>query len=98
MTSKERFLTALNGKTPDRLPVTTHHVMPYFLNMYMNGISNDEFFDFFGLDPITWVIAYKPDETKGDYYDPLHSNPGFLEAKRVVSYECLIEHEELSGY
>lgn len=98
MTSKERFLTALKGKTPDRLPVTTHHVMPYFLNTYMNGISNDEFFGFFGLDPITWIIAYKPDETKGDYYDPLHRNPGFLEARRVVSDEWRIESEELSGY
>ena len=98
MTSKERFLTALNGKTPDRLPVTTHHIMPYFLNKYMGGISNDEFFDFFNLDPITWIIAYKPDETKGNYYDPFHSTPGFLEAKRVVSDEWRIESEELSGY
>ena len=47
MTSKERFLTVLHGDIPDRLPVTTHHLMPYFLKKYMNGISNDEFFDYF---------------------------------------------------
>jgi hypothetical protein len=32
MTSKERMLAALTGGRPDRLPVTTHHVMPYFLS------------------------------------------------------------------
>lgn len=31
MTSKERFVLALENKVPDRLPVTTHHVMEYFL-------------------------------------------------------------------
>ena len=31
MNSRERLLTALDGGQPDRLPVTTHHLMPYFL-------------------------------------------------------------------
>jgi len=92
MTSKQRFLTALKRQTPDRLPVTTHHVMPFFLKKYMNGISNDEFFDYFGLDPIRWMIAYKPDESKGEYYDPNHV-PGYLEAHRVISDKWRIEHE-----
>jgi hypothetical protein len=52
MTSKQRMLTAINGRTPDRLPVTTHHIMPYFLKKYMNGTSNDEFFDYFKLGTI----------------------------------------------
>ena len=30
---------------PDRLPVTTHHVMPYFLERYMPGTGTQEFFD-----------------------------------------------------
>ena len=47
MTSRERMLAALNREQPDRLPVTTHHVMPYFLQKYMVGMSNDEFFDWF---------------------------------------------------
>ena len=98
MTSKERLVAALDRKKTDRLPVTTHHVMPYFLDRYMNGISSDDFFDFFGLDPITWIIAYRPDESKGCYYDPTHEHPGFLEARRVVSDDWWIESGELAGY
>ena len=84
MTPKQRFRTTLAGGIPDRLPVTTHHVMPSFLKKFMNGAGNDEFFDRFGLDPIRWVAAYAPDESRGEYYDPLHV-PGYLEARRVVS-------------
>ncbi len=84
MTPKQRFKTALTGAKPDRLPVTTHHVMPSFLKTFMNGAGNDEFFDRFGLDPIRWVAAYSPDASQGEYYDPLHV-PGYLEARRVVS-------------
>jgi len=47
MTSRERLLAALDGNRPDRLPVTTHHLMPSFLGKRMGGISNDEFFDRF---------------------------------------------------
>jgi hypothetical protein len=39
MTSRQRFLAAIKREIPDRLPVTTHHVMPYFLETYMDGIS-----------------------------------------------------------
>ena len=56
LNSKQRMLTAIEGGIPDRLPVTTHHVQPYFLKKYMNGILNDEFFDYFGLDPILWTV------------------------------------------
>lgn len=84
MTAKQRFIAALTRQQTDRLPVTTHHVMPYFLNKYMNGISNDEFFDTFGLDPIHWVQALAPEASKGEYYDP-HHVPGYLEARRIVS-------------
>jgi hypothetical protein len=37
MTSKERFLSVLDGQTPDRLPVTTHWVTGYFLETQMGG-------------------------------------------------------------
>jgi len=66
--------------------------MPYFLKKYMNGISNDEFFDHFGLDPIRWFIAYKPDGSQGEYYDPNHI-PGYLEAHRIVSDNWRVERE-----
>lgn len=55
MTSKERLLTALDGGCPDRLPATTHHIMKYFLDTYMGGCSDREFFRVMGLDPIHWV-------------------------------------------
>jgi len=45
MNSKERFLKALCMEKADRLPVTTHHIMPSFLKSYMNDISDQEFFD-----------------------------------------------------
>lgn len=95
MTPKKRFLTTLTGGIPDRLPVTTHHVMPSFLKKFMNGAGNDEFFDRFGLDPIRWVASYRPDETRGEYYDPLHV-PGYLEARRVVSDRWRIYPEPVS--
>ena len=40
MDGRERMLTALDGGCPDRLPVTTHHVMDYFLDTYMNGCAS----------------------------------------------------------
>jgi uroporphyrinogen decarboxylase len=94
MTSKQRFLAALNGDVPDRLPVTTHHVMPFFLSKYMKGISNDEFFDHFGFDPIRWVNAYAPNPAKGQYHDDDHV-PGYLEARRVVTDQWRIMQKPL---
>ncbi|MEJ2636051.1 MAG: uroporphyrinogen decarboxylase family protein [Calditrichia bacterium] len=97
MTSKERFLTVLDRKIPDRLPVTTHHVMPYFLKTYLDGISYQEFFDRFGLDPINWVVLHKPDASKGAYYDPGHTRPGFLEPRRMASDTWRVKTEEIPG-
>ncbi len=97
MTSRERMLAALNRQRPDRLPATTHHVMPYFLQNYMGGMSNDEFFDWFGLDPILWVVAHRPDEIRGDYRDPNQGDIGFLEAERSSSDSWRVEAEELPG-
>ena len=94
MTSRDRLLAALTGKLPDRLPVTTHHVMPFFLEKYMNGISNDEFFAYFGLDPIRWFNAYAPDETNGEYLDPDHV-PGYLEARRISSDRWRVRADEV---
>lgn len=85
MTSKKRFLKALDRNKPDRLPVTTHHVLPYFLKTYLNGVSCQDFFDRFGLDPIHWVVAHKPDPTRKEYVDPEQGKLGFLEAPRICS-------------
>jgi len=53
VTSRERLLAALACKTADRLPATTHHVLPAYLEKYLPGKSNQGFFDEFGLDAIT---------------------------------------------
>lgn len=62
MTGRERLLTALDRKCPDRLPVTTHHIMEYFLNTYMGGADNQQFFKEMGLDPIFWVEDFQYSE------------------------------------
>lgn len=85
MTSKERFLTALSRKMPDRLPVTTHHVMPYFLKTCMDGISDQDFFDRFGLDPVKWVVAHMPDPNRNEHFDPVQEELVSLEAPRICS-------------
>jgi hypothetical protein len=95
MTSKQRLLAALKREIPDRLPVTTHHVMPFFLDKYMHGIGNDGFFEHFGLDPIRWINAYRPDASKAEYPDPLHQ-VGYLESRRIVSDQWKIVPEELT--
>jgi hypothetical protein len=96
MNSRERLLSGLIGVIPDRLPVTTHHLMDYFRNTYMNGISNLEIFDHFNLDAIHWTAPVRPDFSAGDYYDPTDppsSNP--LHSRRIVNDNWQITTEEI---
>lgn len=95
MTSKERMLTAIKRGEPDRLPVTTHHLMDYFLDTYMGGMSKQDVFDAFGMDAITWTVPHRPDPALGEYYDPLQGEPGFLEARRIASPQWHIEFEDV---
>jgi len=90
MTSKQRLVTALDGGVPDRLPVTTHHVMPTFLDTYMGGKSNIEFFDTFGLDAIHWTLPTRPDTAKGEYRAASDSQNGL-----IYSDSWRISHEPL---
>jgi uroporphyrinogen decarboxylase len=94
MTSRQRLIAALDRKMPDRLPVTTHHVMPYFLKKYLGNITNDQFFDRFHLDGIRWLNVYKPDPSKGEYFDPDHV-PGYLEARRISTDDWRIFTEKV---
>jgi uroporphyrinogen decarboxylase len=100
MNSKDRFIITLEGGKADRMPVTMHHIMPSFLEDYMGGISGLEFFDFLGIDPINWVMAYQYSADKGEYFDPLHTSLGFLEALRVCSdkWQIGLEPREDSKY
>ena len=97
MTPKERLLTALNRGVPDRLPVTTHHLMPYFLDKYMGGISKQEFFEHFGIDAIHWTVPHRSDPGQGEYDDPLQGEIGFLESRRVSTDNWRIEPEDIPG-
>jgi len=58
MTSKERMLSALNREKPDRLPVSVHQWQGYHLDKYLDGISDLEAFQHFGLDA---QVQYFPD-------------------------------------
>jgi uroporphyrinogen-III decarboxylase len=95
MNTKDRFIATLEGGKADRLPVTTHHIMPSFLDQYMDGMSDQEFFDLLAIDPINWVMASQCSPEKGEYFDPLHTRPGFLEARRVCSDNWRIEIQPL---
>jgi uroporphyrinogen decarboxylase len=97
MNSKQRFLCALDRKKSDRLPVTTHHLMPSFLKNYMGGISDQDFFDYFGLDPIKWIIAYTYDASKGEFFDPTQVELGFLEAPRICTDNWRFTSEDISS-
>ncbi|MFC1614351.1 uroporphyrinogen decarboxylase family protein [Gemmatimonadota bacterium] len=95
MTSRQRLLAAINREVPDRLPATTHHVMPSFLDKCLPGSSSCEFFDRFGLDAITWTVPHIPDKQAGEYYDPLQGNLGFLESRRVATDNWRVESEDI---
>jgi len=97
MTSKERLLKTLNREKCDRLPVTTHHLMPSYLKNFMNGIDEQEFFDYFRLDPIKWAVASDFNKDTGEYFDPLHLELGFLEVRRVCSDNWQFRIEDLPG-
>lgn len=98
MTPKQRFLAALNRQKPDRLPVTTHHLMPSFLDKYMNGAGEMEFFRMFGMDPIRWIVAHRPDTGQGEYFDPEQGETGFLEARRICTDSWRIRVETLDKH
>ena len=97
MTHKERLLAALRHEKTDRLPVTTHHLMQYFLDKYFGGKSSQEFFEHYDLDAITWPVCHKPNVAAGDYFDPSQGEPGFLEARRVWSDHWKIFPEDISN-
>lgn len=95
MKPKERFVKTLEGGKADRMPVTTHHIMPSFLDKYMKGASAQVFFDHFRIDPISWEMAFTCDAGKGEFFDPIHTNLGFLEARRICTDNWRFKIEEL---
>lgn len=96
MTSKERFRAALSGNVPDRLPVTTHHLLPYFMDKYMGGMSTDAFFAQFHLDPVVWAVYHYFDESRGEYFDPDQGDVGFLGSRWICSDSWRIERKNFT--
>ena len=97
MTSRERVLIALSGGVPDRLPVTTHHLMPYFLNKYMGGMDSVGFFEHFGMDRIDWVSPYAADSSAGEYWSDSQKEFGGMWGRWIVTDSWRIEQEEIKG-
>jgi uroporphyrinogen decarboxylase len=97
MTSKQRLRCALERRQPNRLPVTTHHLMDSFLKSHLGEATALEFFDRFGLDAVHWVVAHRPGEAAGEYFDPLQGPPGFLEARRVATDRWRVVPEPVLG-
>ncbi len=57
MSARENMLAALDRGSPERLPVSVHDWMRYYLDEYLGGIGKMEAFDMFGLD---WAIYETP--------------------------------------
>ncbi len=96
LSPRQRLTAALDRRPTDRLPVTTHHLMRSYLRKYLPGKTDDEFFAAFGLDPICWLQAHRPDRAAGADYEAGHL-PGFLEAQRIVSPTWRFEHQDVPG-
>jgi len=101
MNARERLLTALAGGQPDRLPVTTHHLMPWFLRTYLDDMSEADFFQRFGLDPIRWGFDLRPDESRGEYLSAprVRHGDGYEHAgsRWIVSDDWRIEESDVPG-
>lgn len=92
MSSRERILTALDRGVPDRLPVTTHHLMPAFLRA-MGGLSERQFFDRYGLDAIHWTTPL----LAGSGFEPDAQGDGALESWSHVSGTWRVERSDIPG-
>jgi uroporphyrinogen decarboxylase len=99
VTSRQRLLTALDRKAPDRLPVAPlHWVQDYFLRKYMNGVSDQEFLQEYGFDRILWVEGFKPDVARGEYRDPLLVRDGIRDSDRIAAPDWEFRIEKMPGY
>jgi len=64
--------------------------MDYFLNRYMDGAGNDEFFRQTGIDPIRWILPVRADEAAGcRIADPSSRYGGIVSDSWRISREIL---------
>jgi uroporphyrinogen decarboxylase len=80
MTGRERLLTAINNKKPDRLPCLIHAWIDYHLKTTMGGMDQFQAYACIGMDPVIYVspnYSYSEDDLANwqvDYRD-LGSDP-----------------------
>ena len=55
MTGRERFMTALENKKPDRLPCQVHSWMEYYLKTYLGGMDQYAAYEKFAMDPVVYI-------------------------------------------
>ena len=67
--------------------------MPYFLDRYMDGISEQTFFDRFQMDAILWTVPHMPSDETTQYRDPDQGPIGFLGSQRVSSDDWRVVEE-----
>ena len=66
MTPRERLLTALSNRKPDRLPCQVHNWMTHYLNTYLNGMDQWQAYEQFGMDTVIYnailPVFYEKDQ------------------------------------
>ena len=97
MTSKQRMLTAFDGGVPDRLPVTTHFLMPQFLKLAWAACRRTSSSTPAAGTRSLYTTPHRPDPARGEYYDPDQAEPGFLESRRIASDQWRVQWEPVSG-
>lgn len=55
MKGRERFLTVLDNKKPDRMPIQVHNWIPNYLKDVLGGMDAYEAYDYFGMDPVIYI-------------------------------------------
>jgi len=68
MNSAERFLTALHGEVPDRVPIFELYIHPKIIEALVPGATLPDFVDFMELDAISslWMVDGTINETRID--------------------------------
>ncbi len=56
MKGRERFIAALNNQKADRLPCQVHDWMGFYLKDSLNGMTTYEAYEYFGMDPVIYVV------------------------------------------
>ena len=95
MTSRQRMLTALDLGKPERLPVSVHDWMQYYLDEYLGGISKAEAFEMFGLDWAIYATPIKPVAPASEGWEKVVRVEGPDANGRMKEYTKIILHSKV---